>query len=778
MSGSTASDDTEESDAEGFRLGLRAQLVVFMALFSLGPLIITNYVGYSTSWREQRRLSIWSIQNAARLATLETELFTREKRNLVSSLIAGNRDLRRPSAKALLRGEAPPGKGGPLDDHLRAKAREADEAVAFYVLSPEGRLLGASSRERLGSGWMPSERCVSTSGREARVSIVEGESGPLLLIREPFGVSESGDRAVLCGVFDFEVRDKLRVFASMMWSGGRFRLGRPGGRVVVETQPAGAGGDGSPRKRAITLHPPGVFPSSSAFRAQGDRPPAEAAPPGGGGIVTGSHTFSDSLLGHLQDSPYWAGKYDAPDGESYYAATSPVRATPWVVVADVPESAVLASLEGLRNGALFGGMLFSLIVLAGIGYTVRRFVGPISELLEAIRRMKRGELDQSVEQRGPTEIAALTRHFNAMSSRVAELQGNLEQRVEDRTERLQRSRAFNELLIDSIDDNLVVIDQQRRITKANAAALGTYGEAIVEQKYHRVFEHRGEPTPESPVEESLESGEAASAERVHRYDGRPEIMEVQTFPLPGGEAALLVMTRRVSEQKRRQAQMIHSEKMAAYGLLAAGIAHEIGNPLSSIKAQLPRARMVDDDVSVDETLEIVESEVDRIEKLLRQIVGVARRQETKQRLMSVNQVVQDAVQLLRHDPGSRKVEFDLSLDESIPPIRGDEDRILQVLLNLGINASDAIEGRGEVRIRTDCVDGEVRIRVSDTGPGVPEEIQGRIFEPHFTTKPAGKGTGLGLFVTSRIVEELSGRIRYLDDASEGATFEVLVPAAE
>lgn len=778
-------EEQSDQDRQSSSLGLRAQLILFMALFSLGPLVITNYVGYETSRREQRRLSFWSIQNAARLATLETELFTREKRNLVSSLIAGNKDLMRPTARALASPVKVPEGGSSLDHHLEAKAREAAQAVVFYVLSPEGAVLGSSWRTAPRAHWKPSTPCASMAGEETGVRVIHGRSGPLLLVREPFPVPGTTERGVFCGVFDFVVRDKLNVFASMMWSGGRFRLGNESGRVLIRTSAAESREDRGVDPKTIQLYPPGVFPSPEAFRSSA----TDVADP----VERPGH-LPESLLEKIRGHRRWAGKYDPPGSEMHYAASVPVRGTDWFVVADVPESSVLASLQGLRNGALFGGAIFSLIVLAGIGYTVRRFVGPISELLEAIREMKHGDLEQSVEQRGPREISELMSHFNAMSTQVAELQGNLEQRVEERTESLRQSRAFNELLIDSIDDNLVVVDEDRRITKANAAALATYGGTIVGERYCGVFEDSEKPSSDSPVESSFESGRAASEERVHRYNGRPEIMEVQVFPLPGGGggladegAARLVMTRRVTEEKRRQAQMMHSEKMAAYGLLAAGIAHEIGNPLNSIKAQLQRARIIDDDESVDETLEVVESEVDRIGKLLRQIVGVARRQETEQRLVSVNQVAEDAVQLLRHDPGSRQVDFELDLDESIPPIRGDEDRLLQVLLNLGINASDAIDGSGHVCIRTDAEpqadapQGDdqppVRIRISDTGPGVPEELQERIFEPHFTTKPAGKGTGLGLFVSSRIVENLSGTIRYLDEAAEGATFEIHLPAA-
>lgn len=732
--------DLLDAAGEGDGMGLGGQLALFMALFALGPLVISNYVGYTTSRQLLRDASLHSVEHGARLAATKTDLFVKEKGELVPSLTAGNRDLKEPIAR-LIDGEG--GDGGARADlaaHLEAKVRETGDAVGFVVLGPDGEQLESAFADEKASQTAQVDACQRTVDRSVDTSLFDTEDRSLFLVRQP--LAADGRRlGNLCAIFRFAVRREFREVASRNLPGSSFRIVDGGGEVL--SGPGGA---------------------------------ADGAASDGGAVA---------LVERIGTSGRWTGKYTAADGTPRLAAVVPVDRTNWYLIAEVAEAQGMAPLRSLRDRALLFGALFVAIVTIGIGYTVRRFVGPISELLGAIRDMEQGELEQSVDPRGPKDVRVLASHFNDMSRRVAELQNSLEERVRERTAQLRESQAFNELLIDSMDDNLLVVDRDRRIRKVNAAARETHGDDLVGQSYYDVVRGEEASDEEAPLEVSFRDERADENERVHRHDGRAEIMKVQTFPLPepsresdDAPSSVLVKTRRISEEKRRQAQLVHSEKMAAYGVLAAGVAHEVGNPLSSIKSQLQRARMVDDEAVVDETLEVVEGEVERIERLLRQITGVARRQESRQHLVSPNQVAEDALQLLRHNPDSRKVDFELEADESTPPIRADEDRLLQVLLNLGINAVAAIDGAGRVRIETGCTDGCVRIRVCDDGPGVPEEVRDRIFEPYFTTKPAGEGTGLGLFVCSRIIEEMGGAIRYLEGAASGATFEIQVPAAE
>jgi PAS domain S-box-containing protein len=720
--------------------GLATRLALFLGLFSLVPLMVTNCVGYTTSRDILQQMSSQSLGNATRFAAARTGEFVDQKRSLVSSLVASNAGLAHQLDSMYMTGPHPYLGGDRVDDLLRETRQPAGDALEFYILDTDGMLLASSDRHLPRGERRDDGVCRQLDGSPPADRVVERDGQLEYVVRAPLGRDSESSPHIFCARFRFGVHDDLRTLASTHLDGTRFRIVDRDGTLIA----------------------------SSSQNAAGDTP----LPP--------------ALAEQLDPERPWQGIYEPTTGDAHLGAVTPVAEAPWFVVADVPTSSVLSSLWQLRRWAYLLGAGLAIIVLSGIGYIIWTFVAPVADLVGATRQMKQGDLAQNVDPRGPREVAALVEHFNSMSQTVADLRDNLEKRVRDRTDRLQQSHRFVELLFNSMRANLVVVDRNGRVTKTNASARETYGDELDGRPYWEVFQDRDEEPDDSPVARCLETGEPADAERVHRIGDEAEILDVEALPLPEGasgvgdaDAAVLVVTRRITEEKHRQAQLIHSEKMAAYGQLAAGLAHEIGNPLSSIQAQLQRARHADGDEKVDETLEVVGSEVRRMQGLLRNMVDLARRTNTAPKRISVNRVVENAAQLLRHNPDSRPATFDLELTDDLPAVRAGDDRLTQVVLNLGINARDALGGdEGTVHIETGVDADEVFVRVSDSGPGVPEHLRDRIFEPHFTTKPKGEGTGLGLFVTERIVEELDGEITYRESDLGGACFEVRLPEAD
>jgi two-component system NtrC family sensor kinase len=164
-------------------------------------------------------------------------------------------------------------------------------------------------------------------------------------------------------------------------------------------------------------------------------------------------------------------------------------------------------------------------------------------------------------------------------------------------------------------------------------------------------------------------------------------------------------------------------------------------------------------------------------RMLRRLVNFTRRRRDEVMLASANQAVDDVAQLMEHDPRARQVSIDRQLAENLPGIRTKEDDLVQVLLNLGLNALDATQGSGTVRFETGLEDGHVTIRVRDTGSGIPEDARPNLFDPFFTTKGPGRGTGLGLFVSKGIVEAMGGTLELESTGPEGTTFRVRLAAA-
>jgi len=246
---------------------------------------------------------------------------------------------------------------------------------------------------------------------------------------------------------------------------------------------------------------------------------------------------------------------------------------------------------------------------------------------------------------------------------------------------------------------------------------------------------------------------------------------------------LVELERTTRELQRTQGQLIHGEKLASVGRLAAGVAHEIGNPLTAISGLIELLRMGDlERPQQQEFLQRIAAETDRIHGIIRELLDFARHDGPKAELdqrCELSLAIDDAVKLVRPQKESREVQISVEVQAGLGEVVGSRARLTQVVLNLLLNAIDALDGHGQIAIhaRLAAEADAALLRVSDDGPGIAPEIAQHLFEPFSTTKPAGKGTGLGLAVTHTIVEGLGGSIRAGNGEHAGAWFEVRLPLA-
>lgn len=355
----------------------------------------------------------------------------------------------------------------------------------------------------------------------------------------------------------------------------------------------------------------------------------------------------------------------------------------------------------------------------------------------------------------------------------------LTKQVERRTSDLQHVQRLLELVIDTTPASLMVLDGSHRVVRANRTAERVHGTSLVGSRCHDSLNCEDERCESCPATLSLAHRVSGRASALRRDPRTGEILEVESHPLQlADESYVLLVENVVTERKKLEASLMHQEKMAAFGLFAAQVAHDLGNPLSSIDAQL---QLVDDaDLSADAAaaIHLVRHEVRRLHRTLRELVDFARRRRDEIALVSLTDVVGDALRLLRHDQRMRGVRIERDFHSDVPPVTIVEDHLTQVVLNLLMNALDAMGGRGRLRVQVHAVPAGAVLRVQDDGEGMEPEVLRRCMEPLFTTKAEGKGTGLGLSIARDILESAGGRIEMHSSPGRGTTAIVFLPTAE
>jgi PAS domain S-box-containing protein len=287
----------------------------------------------------------------------------------------------------------------------------------------------------------------------------------------------------------------------------------------------------------------------------------------------------------------------------------------------------------------------------------------------------------------------------------------------------------------------------------------------------------GEPGPAARV---LETGRPAETERtVLAADGSRRYFRHIASPVRDGTGRVVQVVELVEDvtvRRALEAEALHAGKMSVLGRMAAGIAHEIGNPLSSMAARIRLMEHRTDEEFLGTSLTLLQGQVERIGRIVHGVSQFARTPRQEWITLEVNSAVEEALSVAELDSRVKGILIHRSLAAHSPRIRGVRDQVVQIVLNLLLNAAEATANHGTIEIETSQRQGEVTIAVRDSGPGMDEKVRSRMFEPFFTTKP--RGTGLGLSISYTLVHAPGGRFQVESEPGKGARFVVLLPAAE
>jgi PAS domain S-box-containing protein len=354
-------------------------------------------------------------------------------------------------------------------------------------------------------------------------------------------------------------------------------------------------------------------------------------------------------------------------------------------------------------------------------------------------------------------------------------------------------RSILPALIDSLTDAVLVVDRNQHVVAANRRYVEAFGTLKARVQGSVCHDALHCPEPSQPSEcaacQVLELRQPVHVVRTVPDDTgssrRWEATFTPIFDRAGEVTHVVEIWRDITERAQLESQVSHNERLASLGILAAGVGHEINNPLASMLAGVESiSRMVArgefapaNRAEVQELVDLIEQEIVRCRGAVDKLMLLAQPVSAQPTRVSLNQAVSDTLSLLRFQTRRQNIEVVERLDPAIPPVWARDSGVRSVCMNLMMNAVQAMAAGGTLTVTTEAAGDGVRMIVQDTGPGIPEDHLDRIWDPFFTTKPVGKGTGLGLSITHRIVHRHGGTIRVENQRGHGARFIIELPAA-
>ncbi len=357
-------------------------------------------------------------------------------------------------------------------------------------------------------------------------------------------------------------------------------------------------------------------------------------------------------------------------------------------------------------------------------------------------------------------------------------------------EEISREKKEWERTFDAITDMVWIEDGRQQVIRANRALLartGLTGAEIAGQACGGLLGRIGITIDDCCLCRDTLNTRRPSHQELKGLAG--SLFHFWAYPLTDDDGRLYAIVhylKDVTAQKRLEHQLLRSDKLASLGTLVAGIAHEINNPLGIIagyaealldRAKEPPLAAAEGFRDFPEYLQTIHSEIFRCKTILKSLLDFARPSAGTYRSIDINEVIKEVLLLLQHRTAKLKHTLTLDLNRDLPKVHGDAGNLRQLLMNLLLNAIYFTPEGGSIRIATGPDEGgSIRLAVSDTGPGIPEDRIGKVFDPFFTTKPVGEGTGLGLTICHRIVEEHGGALDVESEPGKGTTFLIRLPA--
>lgn len=365
------------------------------------------------------------------------------------------------------------------------------------------------------------------------------------------------------------------------------------------------------------------------------------------------------------------------------------------------------------------------------------------------------------------------------SDTVLEFSRALGKRIRERTSQLELAKREWEQTFDAIQDPLLIIGQDYSVQRANLALAEVFQldiREVIGLPCYQVLLERSSPCEACPLKKTISKQKGQRVEIRHK--DQEKLYQLHSFPLSGEPSRVVHEYRDITEEKVLQQKLFQGDKLAAIGMLAGRVAHEINNPLAIIlaQAQLSLLKAKSEGKEKETSLLEIEKAALRCRKIVQDLLEFSRQEPANRNSWhNLNDIVHKALRFYLSLTANRSSRFSLDLMPSLPNLRVDPQKIQSVVLNLLSNAKAAVAEDGKIWLSTKLKNNEVILCVGDNGGGVPVAIQDKIFMPFFTTKPKELGAGLGLYIVQEIVTEHEGQILFKSEEGVGTELCIHLP---
>jgi len=490
--------------------------------------------------------------------------------------------------------------------------------------------------------------------------------------------------------------------------------------------------------------------------------------------------ISASMLDHAPARPH-AGRHVCTGGADRFGFQYTISHSGWKLNVELDAEHAMLPVSRIQSRFLGAGLLFAFASVILLFFPIRFLVRPLVAMQEAARKMTNGDFSVRVEANANDEIGDLAHAFNIMAEATEERTNKLEETaslLESRSMELKRERDLLNSVVLEMQDGLILLDRDGGIALYNAAAIplvkAILGKAILNvRRPFDVCEHH------SQCLECLTSVDESAKACV--LDIQDAILEIVATPLEadGKIQGRILVARDVTERTRLDERQAHQERLAVLGEVSAVMAHELNNPLAAISMF---NQMMETELPADspfhEHITVIKRNTDACKRTIRDLLSFSAGARPEINDVNIIELISEVIHFLKPLYEKEEIAFHLHFEDGEMVVRSDEMYLRQVLVNVLLNAIQALETSGGKIDISSTFDEElsvVQVRIRDNGPGIPDEVRARVFDPFVTSKSNGKGTGLGLSTSRKIMEAFGGKLELVQSVPGNTEFLLTIP---